>query len=123
MKEISLFTRTKITADKVAAKIIDSYKWKMRIVQNDETEIFLGYSPYEFYIVFSDSCDINDPDCLFEESDKKQIPFDNPQVNEIYFHDDEVAKYVISVILTEYPELYLMDDDGNVFSASSFIAN
>lgn len=122
MKEISLFTKTKITADRVSQKIIDSFKWKKRFVQNDEGELFLGYFPHEFYIIYDDSCDIDDPDCLFEDSDKKKIPFEHSQVSEIFYHYEEVAKYVIGIILTEYPELYIMDDDGNVSPASEFIS-
>ena len=121
MKDVCLFTKTKITAEKVSQKIIDSFHWKKRIVQNDEVELFLGYPPHEFYIVYGDSCDINDPDCLFEKEDKKAIPFENPLVNMIYYHDDKVAKYVVSVILSVYPELYICNNDGDIMPASEFI--
>lgn len=121
MKSVCLFTKTKITADKVSQKIINCFKWKKRIVQNDEIELFLGYFPHEFYIVYSDSCDIDDPDCLFDESDKKQVPFNNSQVNEIFYRDESVAKFVVNIIFEEYPELIIMDDDGNMMTAQKFI--
>lgn len=123
MKEVSLFTKTKIISSAVSKSIIDSYKWKKRIVRNDEGELFLGYFPREFYIIFDDSTPIDHPDCLYTESDKQQIPFSDPQVNELFYRDEEVARYVVSIVYSVHPELYIMDDDGNIMPAIDFIDN
>jgi len=124
MKSLTLITKTKITADKVSDIIIESFKQKPSIVQNDEGELFLGFSPNEFYIIFDDSSSIEDSMCFFEEEDKKQIPFDNAQVNELYYHNEKVAKHVVKTLLNVYPELYLEDDqDGKIKPGSTYISD
>lgn len=120
MKSITLITKTKITADKVSQKLIDGYNWKKKIVQNNEKELFLGFFPREFYIVYDDSSNMDSSLSGFDESDKEKIPFDNPIINELYCRDSKVIRNIIGIILEEYPELYICCND-NIMTASEYI--
>lgn len=121
MYSIGLITKTKITAEKVSQKLIDSFPYKKRILQNDENELYIGFIPREFFIMYDDSKSIDDPDCLFEEWEKKLIPFENALYTNLFYRDENVAKYAVKIIMQEYPELIVNDEDNEYLTAEEYL--
>ena len=117
MKTLPLFTKTKIVASVISDEIIATFPFTKKVTQNDEIELFLGKYPREFYIIFDDSLKIKDDDmfCIYDEDDKPIWFTDDTQINVIYFRDERVAKFVVSVILKHYPELCVFDEDADCF--------
>ena len=121
MYSIGLITKTKITAKKVSQKLIDSFPYKKRILQNDENELYIGFIPREFFIMYDDSKSTDDPDCLFEEWEKKLIPFENALYTNLFYRDENVAKYAVKIIVQEYPELIVNDEDNEYLTAEEYL--
>lgn len=122
MKTIGIFTKEPVTAEKVTEDIIKNYPFSKKVVINNNGQLFLGKYPREFYITYSETTDINDELLVFTEEDKKIIPFDPIQFNVINFWDSRVIKYVISVILKHYPELYILDEtEEHIIPAQEYL--
>ena len=116
MKTLGLFTRNKITADVISDDIIKNFPFEKRIVQNDDIELFVGKYPREFYIVFSEEKE-NTEEALriFTDEDISQIPFENWSFNVLHYWDVRVAQYVVQKIQYFYPELFLLDENTDIF--------
>ena len=124
MKTLSLITKNKIESSKISNLILEKHPFSKKIIKNDEEELFLGKFPREFYIIFNDSCYLKD-DEIFSAFDKKELdilPIENPLVNTLYYRDIEVAKSIVKILLEQYPELYVFDEDEDGFkSAKDYI--
>lgn len=120
MKSLTLFTKTKITADKISQKLINRFSNKT-VVQNDEIEIWLGDFPNNFYIIFSDSESIDSETFLMEDWEKELIPFDNAVTNDLYYHKEKLVEEVVRVIAEEYPELIINDEENDYYTAEEYL--
>jgi len=122
MNSIALVTKTKITADKVSKLLIDNFSHSKKITQNDNSELFIGKMPNNFYIVYDDCLSLDDEKCMLFEEDLKAIPFKEGFYNNLFFHNIEIAKYVIKVISGIYKELLVLDEDDFVGTAEEYIS-
>ncbi len=121
MNAVELITKTKITAEKVSELLVSGFKYSKKTSQNDDAELFIGKIPNNFYIVFADSVSLDDPRCILDPEIRMAIPFKEGQINCLYFHDVEIAKYAVGVIAKVYDDLFVFDENDFVGTAKEYI--
>jgi len=115
MKNVTLFTKYKIESKDISEKLIKDFPRNKVIVANDENQLFIGKYPNNLYIRFEDSIDINDPLALLYTEFKQNISFNPININELFYHKNEVLKYALLILLKIYPELLVYDDITEFF--------
>lgn len=122
MKTLELITPTKIDNTLIASAIIENFPRKKTIIQNNDIQLFVGKTPYNFYINFDMALPMTEDILCFEPEDFKLIPYENAICTPLFYHLEEVIIPVIQTILKYYSSLYIRDNEVDIVeSAESFI--
>ena len=101
-------------------KIIDLIKIEYKSCKGNDKVVSFGKTPKNLFI-WLPSTDINDNDTKIDmEEDLPYIPFENPYFTSVEFHIADIAKKVVTILLNEYPELFVLYEDYRV-SANDFL--
>jgi len=118
MITIVLCTKNPMDYNKVLQLLKNNYK----SISGNENQVSFGKYPNSCYISLP-SKNMNDPIEKEEmEEDLPFIPFDNPYFTHIDFHQIVVIKKVVELLLQEYPELFIIDENDTRYSANEFIS-
>mgnify|MGYP003296014806 CR=1 FL=1 len=117
MKSLVFCTKNPINYQKIIQRLKEFYK----SAEGDEHIVSFGKSPKSFYM-YLPSLTMDDP---IEASDMNEdipfIPFENPYFTHVDFHLDSIAKKVIELIILDYPELFILDEDEGRFTGEELL--
>ncbi|MBQ7153174.1 MAG: hypothetical protein IJR83_04460 [Clostridia bacterium] len=123
MRDIFLITKERITWGKCKETI----KSVFPKAEGSNSFVLIGKSPKTIQIWFDDTesgdrlTDTQQDATDFTDETKKQIPFPNGYVTNVEFHLKKEAAKLVKALETLYPELYIIDDEDNVFSAKDYL--
>ena len=123
MRDIFLITKDRITWDKCKETIISVFP----NADGDDAFVFIGDYPKTIQIWFDDTesgdrlTDTQLDATDFLDETKKQIPFPNGYWMNVEFHLKKEAAKLVKALETLYPELFIIDDEDNVFSAKDYL--
>ena len=124
MRDIFLITKEKIVWDKCKEIIENAFPG----AEGNKSFALIGKSPKTLQIWFDNSesedrlTDIRQDETDFSEETKKQIPFSNGYVTNVEFHLMKEVAELVKAFASVYPELYVIDDEDNVFTAAEYLA-
>lgn len=122
MRNVTIFTKTRLTSEKVSEELFKDFPGKKVEVQNDQSQLMIGKYPRNLNICF-DNDSIDDPLQFVCKEFEKQIPFEPIFINEVEYHDPLIMVYALEKILFIYDELHVYDgESGFIGKASELIA-
>lgn len=128
MFSIFLYTKKGITYDDVIDALKNEFKNKKKIQYDTRTTKGLNYSGFgygeqysEYFIMYFDSnTSMLDAEMSLTEEELAKVPFVGHWLC-IDFRNEEYAKRIVECLLPLYPEMYVEDDYGSIFSASEYL--
>ncbi len=125
MRDIFLITKERIVWDKCKEIIENAFP----DADGNKSFVLIGKSPKTLQIWFDNSefgdklSNTQRDETDFTEETKKRVPFSDGYVTNVEFHLEKEAAKLIKAFACLYPELYIIDDEEQVFSAAEYLAN
>ena len=102
-------------------RIVDLLKEDFPSVAGNEQQVALGKFPNNLYISLPSENMEDEIEQIEMKDSLPFIPFDNPFFTHCEFHSISTAKKVINNLLIDFPELFIVDENDERYTAREFL--